>query len=269
MSCHECGFCQADLPALENISVDARSRGNYKIATLLDAALEKCGVLQKNLQVNDREYLKNVSRMAKEQSSSDVCTTILRDAKRIVETSKGREQPTPHGGGFANMFAASRGVSSTPTPKHTEPKLRSSSGFIQMLEESGEGTYKEPIQRVFDEIEQDEAKYRRPTKRGMGFGNMLKASQTGTFEGDEEPQPEKRNRDLQPRLGFLRMLDTTYQQHVENGSVETRIPHGFVSMLESIWPKPTPKPVETLVKRSYIRGMGFANMLKGAAEGTE
>lgn len=252
MNCNKCGYCEADLTALENVAIDTRSRGNYQIATMLDQALERCDVLRENLQANNREYLKNISRMVKKQSSSDVCTNLLRDAKQVVETTKGQQQTTPHRGGFVNMLAASRGVSSTPTPEQTEPELHSSSEFIRMLEESSERTHEETVQRAST-----------PTRRRMGFKNMFEASQRGTLEGDEEP----RDRDSQPRLGFLRMLDTSYQRHVENGSVETRIPYGLAASLEAMSPT---KPRKPLDERSGVhRGMGFANMLEGARSGTE
>jgi len=223
MSCHECGFCQADLTTLENIAVDARSRGNFKIATLLDVALEKCGILRENLQTNDREYLKNISRMAKEEFTSDVSTNLLRDAKRIIETSK-RQQSSE------------------------------------------------------------------PTRRGMGFGNMLEASRRGTFETRaiertieniiprngvftmlERACACKPSNELEPptRLGFLRMLDRHYQEHVKNGSNEThnRIPIGFTEMLEAAFPhENSTKP--DYKQRVVRRGMGFAAMLEAASRGT-
>jgi len=244
VSSQHCGFCQANLAALENTTVDARSRGNYKIATLLDVALEKCGVLRENLNADNREYLKNISRTAKTYTRSNMATNILRDAKRVVEQTKGRQssEPTMREMGFGNMFAASRGVSSTPTPEHVEPELRSSSVFIRMLEASSKNTSSEDaVQRALAEIEQDEAKYRRQsselTRRGMGFGNMLKASRTGTFEGDETRDDEK------------------------------PIPYGLAAMLEAMCPT---KPRETLSEKSGVhRGMGFGAMLEGARSGTE
>jgi hypothetical protein len=240
MSCEKCGFCAEELPTVENISVDARARGNYRFASMLDQALERCGVLRENLEPNDREYLKNIARTTKKQSSSDVCTTFLRDAKHIVETTKGRQssEPTMRETGFANMFAASRGGSSTPTLERAEPaKPRSNSGFLRMFEASKNASSEDAVQRALDEIEQDEAEYRRPTRRGMGFGNMLKASQTGTFEGDETRDDEK------------------------------PIPCGLAAMLEAMSPK---KTHDTLDEKSHVRrGMGFKAMLDGAGKGTE
>jgi hypothetical protein len=237
MSCHECGFCQADVTALENVAVDTRARGNFRIAALLNQALERCGVLRENLQANDREYLKNVSRMVKKQPSAHTCTNILRDAKHVVEITKGRQSSKPmmREVGFGSMFAASRGISSTPIPKQTEPEFQSNSEFIRMLEESKKGT---------DEIEHDETKH--PIERviadtiprQMGFGAMLDAVRPSRVI--RKPEPETRG-----RYGFCAMLDGASRG---------------TDMLES----------EALDKRQRVhRYMGFTNMLEGAARGTE
>jgi hypothetical protein len=116
----------------------------------------------------------------------------------------------------------------------------------------------------------------------MGFGNMLEAARSGTFEEDEEfkPQPETRQSGFQkpePEMrggwGFCAMLDGASRGNAAGGySIETRddakpIPRGFAAMLESMFPTKTRAPLN---ERLHIRrGMGFANMLKGAAEGTE
>jgi len=267
MTCNECTFCNEDITVLSNLMTDVRARGNFRLANGLERALQGCLTLQTELTPANRAYLENIARIAKSDTwPVDAQTDLLRDGQNLVKMVK--QDSEPQESGFTAMLTAAR--SSNPTSRHTEPtEPRSMSGFLRMLEESSKKTDEDAIQKALDEMEQDEAKHRQqssePTRRGMGFAAMLEGARSGT-EGDEEPQPETRDRDSQPRLGFLRMLDTTYQQHVENGSVETRIPYGFVAMLESIWPH---KPAETLAKRSYIRGMGFANMLKGAAEGTE
>jgi hypothetical protein len=244
VSCHKCGFCQADVTALENISVDARSRGNYRIATLLDRALERCDVLRENLQPNNREYLKNVSRMVREHPSSHECANLLRDAKQVVETDKGRQQPTQRETGFLYMAQYARAGSTTLTPEET-------------------------VQCALDEIEADERQSSTPIKRGMGFGNMFEVSRRGTFEGDEEfkPQPETRS-----GYGFRAMLDGASRGNATGESVETRddvkpIPCGLAAMLEAMSPAKTRAPLDE--KPHVRRGMGFANMLEGARRGTE
>lgn len=275
MSCEKCGFCEAELPAVENIAVDARSRGNYQIATMLDQALERCGVLRENLQTNDREYLTDISRVVKKQSSCDACTNLLKDAKNIVETTKGRQssEPTMRGMGFGSMFAAARGSSNALTPEHIEPELRSSSGFIRMLEASSKNASSEDaIQRALDEIEQDEAKYATAIERTiegtiprqMGFGAMLDAVRsTRTVE---KPEPEMRG-----GWGFRAMLDGASRGNATGESVERDdvkpVPYGLAAQFEAMYPN---KTRETLEERSHIRrGMGFKAMLDGAGKGTE
>jgi hypothetical protein len=271
MSCEKCGFCEAELPTVQNIALDARSRGNYKFATLLDAALENCGVLRENLQANEREYLKDISRVVKKQSSEDACVNLLKDAKNIVETTKGRQssEPTMRGMGFANMFEAARGSSNAPTPEHIEPELRSSSGFIRMLEASSKNASSEDaIQRALDEIEQDEAKYIQssaPRRRTNESGFMAMCEVARGARTNETAQPEP-----QTHSGFLRMLDSDYQVYVTRGSEGThdRIPYGFSEMLEAAFPHGN--PIASHDKPHAVRrGMGFGAMLEGARSGTE
>jgi hypothetical protein len=247
MSCHECGFCQTDLSEIENRSIDARARGNFNVAALLESALENCGVLRDALPRDDRQYLKNVSRKVERYTGSDMATTLLRDAKEVVRRSKeGQSTPcepelTRGRMGFGSMFAASRGGSSTPTPKRTEPECHSNSGFIRMLDESKKGTdeSKHVIERVIESA----------IPRHAGFGTMLDASRRGTFEGDE-PEPQ------------THMLDTTSDDRphlVRRGM-------GFANMLEASG-KGTFNDQDD--KPRARRGMGFGAMLDGAARGTE
>jgi len=181
--------------------------------------------------------------MAKEESASDVCTNLLRDAKHIVETTKGR-QPTMREMGFGNMFAASRGGSSTPTLERAEPaEPRSRGGFIRMLEESSKKTDEDAIQKALDEIVQDETKYATAIERVIegtiprqtGFAAMLEAARPS--RAIEKPEPEIRG-----RYGFRAMLDGA-----SRGTTD-----------------------DTLDEKSHVRRkMGFKAMLDGASRGTE
>ena len=203
---------------------------------------------------DDVLYIESCMRMIQNGHNEDVLVPeVLRYLKRPEDHS--RES------GFTAMLAAAR--SSNPTSQHTEPtEPRSMSGFLRMLEESSKKvSIEEAVQRALHEIEADEKKYR-PIRREMGFGAMLEAVRPAKTTETLQSDP-------QTRLGFLRMLDTTYQQHVENGSVEThdRIPCDFGEMLAAAFPHGTPTTPDD--KPHVRRGMGFANMLRGAAEGTE
>jgi hypothetical protein len=175
MSCQKCGFCEEDLTTLENISVDARSRGNYRIATMLDQALERCDVLHKKLQPNNREYLKNVSRMVKEHPASNVCANILRDAKHVVETTKERQssEPTRRGMGFSAMVEAARRGTFEEFNPQPETYDRDSerpipSGFRAMLDSISPNKTRETLEE------------RPHVRRGMGFAAMLEGARRGT-----------------------------------------------------------------------------------------
>lgn len=210
MSCQKCGFCQANLPTFENITVDARSRGNYRIATMLDEALERCGILRENLQANNREYLKNISRMVKKQSSSDVCTNLLRDAKQVVQTTKGRQssEPTRRGTGFGNMLEGARSGTegdeeSQPETRQSgfqkpEPEIRGGWGFRAMLDGASRGNATGESVETRDDAKpipcglaamleaisptepRDTLNEKSHIKRGMGFAAMLEGARSGT-----------------------------------------------------------------------------------------
>jgi hypothetical protein len=219
MSCHECGFCQADLPTLENVAVDARSRGNYRIATMLDQALERCGILRENLQVNDREYLKNVSQMAKEHSSSNVSTNLLRDARRIIETSKERQTSAPirRGMGFGAMLEASRRgtfeeshpetraiqriiprngaimtqierVCASRTSNTPEPPAHL--GFLRMLDPDYQAYMKNGSSKMYN-------------RTPVGFIEMLEAA----FPHENPAKPDEHPRAIHRGMGFRAMLE--------------------------------------------------------------
>lgn len=190
--------------------------------------------LHKLLSEEDEKYVTNCVRMLQSGSNEEA---LVQEVLRYVPEAE--RQPKEMG--FTAMLTAAR--SSNPTSQHTEPaEPCSRSGFIRMLEASSKNTSSEDaVQRALAEIEQDEAKYRRQsselTRRGMGFGNMFKASQTGTFEGDETRD------DVKP------------------------IPYGLAAMLEAMSPNRTHG---TLSEKSGVhRGMGFRAMLDGAGKGTE
>jgi len=129
----------------------------------------------------------------------------------------------------------------------------------------------EAVERALDEIVKYEAECKRRATIERASENIIPRNgavmtmleRVCASRTSDEPEP-------QTRLGFLRMLDTTYQQHVENGSVEThdRIPCGFGEMIAAAFPHGNPT---TPHDRPHVvrRGMGFANMLDGASRGTE
>jgi len=246
--------------------------------------------LDKILNEDDAIYVQNCVRMIQNGDMSEDKESLVEEVLRFIPEVERQPKET----GFAAMLTAAR--SGTPTSEHTAPEEeRATSGFSAMLSASSKGkkTDEETVKRALDEIEADEKKYRRqpstPIKRRMGFTNMLEASQTGTFEGEEE---FKRDRDsissipsgFQRRgAGFGAMLEAARPSRVieirgfssgnaTGQSVETEydvkpIPCGLAAMLDAMSPNRTR---ETLDEKPHVRrGMGFANMLRGAAEGTE
>jgi len=206
---------------------------------------------------DDVLYVESCMRMIQNGHNEDV---LVPEVLRYLKRPEGH----PRESGFLGMIEASRGVPTTPTPKQTEPELRSSSGFIRMLEESSKNASSERTQKeATDEVKYAttiETNHENIIPREGGIVTQLE--RVCARRTRDEPEP-------QTRLGFLRMLDTTYQQHVENGSVEThdRIPFGFGEMLEAAFPHgnsttPDNKP------RVVRRGLGFAAMLEGASKGT-
>jgi len=120
---------------------------------------------------------------------------------------------------------------------------------------SSHNNEEEAIQRA-----SDDAKYRRMNE--AGFRAMLEAARPARTSKTAQPEP-------QIHFGFLRMLDSKYQAHVAGESVEThdRIPCGFGEMIAAAFPHGN--PTTPYAKPHVRRGMGFANMLEGAAKGTE
>jgi len=202
--CEKCGLCDADADTLGNLTTDLRSRGNFEIATSLQRALERCGVLREKLDTDNREYLKNVSRMVKEDASSDVSSALLKDAKNVVKMAKGKDQTTVRGMGFANMLEASR--SSSHSKRHEDN-----------------------VQRDLDDRESST-----PIRRGMGFANMLEASRRGTLGIQEN---FKRDLDSVRPIpsGFRAMLETMFPNRTPEAlHKKPRVLRGmgFAAMLE-------------------------------------
>jgi hypothetical protein len=271
-------------------------------------------LLKRGLTEHDLEYIENahsVIQRSIDNGQHEQANVILRDIGQLRE--RVAPQPTNRASGFTHMVECARGVSTVPTqePEPT-PETRGTSGFSAMLSASSKDkkTPEDAIQKALDEMEQDEAKHRqqssKPTRRGMGFGNMLAASQTGTFEGDEEPQPETRSLiqsgfqrrgagfgsmleasrrgtfegdeefksqpETRSGYGFRAMLDGASRGNATGQSVETEydvkpIPCGLAAMLDAMSPNRTR---DTLDEKPHVRrGMGFTNMLRDAAEGTE
>jgi hypothetical protein len=226
---------------------------------MLNGESEK--LLKRGLTEHDLEYIENAHTFIQrslDNGHHEEASIILRDISGL------RDRVTPFhpkSGFMAMLEAAHPSDPSIPEQTEIEPEEeRINSGFSAMLSASSKG------KKMNQETAQQAST---PIKRGMGFGAMLEASRRGTFEGDEEFKSQPKTRS---GYGFRAMLEGASRGNATDESVETRddmnpIPCGLAAMLEAMSPNRTR---ETLSERSHIRrGMGFANMLRDAARGTE
>ena len=144
--CNDCTFCNDDITVLQNLMLDARSRGNYKLANGLEKALRNCSTLQTKLKPDNRAYLENIARIAKSDAwPADEQTDLLIDAQQVIKIVKQNtelyQESKQQERGFRGMVnAAFHTDTSTETAEHEEER-QPASAFRSMLEEaSGKGS---------------------------------------------------------------------------------------------------------------------------------
>lgn len=76
--------------------LDARSRGNYKLANGLEKALRNCQNLETKLTPDARNYLETVAQIAKSDAwATDDQTALLKDAQNMIKILK-QSEPQPN-----------------------------------------------------------------------------------------------------------------------------------------------------------------------------
>jgi hypothetical protein len=260
--CNDCTFCNEDISILQGLLLDARSRGNFRLANGLEKALRSCSTLQTKLKPADRAFLENIARIAKSDAwSIDDQTDLLMNAQETIkivkQISEPHQEPRPQESGFRGQVNAAFHVQPTETdePESTQP----TSVFCSMLQAaSGKGEQSHTvIERVIQTNHEDII----PRNGVMTQFERVCSSRT-----TEALQPEP-----QISFGFLRQLDSNYQAHVADRSEEPhgRIPCGFSEMMEAAFPNGENRNLATEHEKPHVRGMGFAAMLDGARRGTE
>lgn len=252
--CNDCTFCNEDLLILQNLMIDARSRGNFKLANGLEKALRSCSTLQTKLKPDDRAYLENIARIAKSEIwPADDQTALLMSAQETIkivkQISEPHQEPRPLESGIVGMVNAAFHVHPTETdePEATQP----TSVFRSMLQAaSGKGEQPHTaIERVIQTNHEDII----PRNGIVTMLERVCASRTR-----DEPEPQRRG-----AYGF-----SARGQPIETRDRPTRrTPYGFSEMVEAAFPHGNPTTSDD--KPHVKRGMGFSAMIEASRSGTE